>query len=1113
MVKKKTPNPSKKKPILKKSKTLTPVIGVGASAGGLDAINKLFKHMPEDMGVAFVIIQHLDPNHKSILTELVQRFTSMKVNQITSGMKVMPNCVYIIPPGFEVNLHINQLILNELPKPRTFRLPIDNFFKSLAQNRNDRAIGIVLSGTGTDGTLGVREIKSENGIVFVQSPMDAKYDGMPVSAISSGIVDYILDADKIAEKIQTYLQYINDSSGNIPIPQEYSNNIVSKIFRLLFKKIGHDFTQYKPNTIIRRIERRMKIAQVSKIDAYYDLIKKDTDELDLLFKDFLIGVTSFFRDKDAFGALYKNIFPEIIKNKNGDAPLRIWIPGCSTGEEAYTIVILLKEFISANDLHDFKFQVFATDIDLKSIEIARQAIYPESISADVPQKYLKKYFFFEKNSYIVNKFIRDHIVFAEQSVVKDPPFSKVDLISCRNLLIYMTNVLQEKVISSFHYALNPEGYLFLGTSEALGKNKDLFNAIDNKWKVYQKNNIISNRLYMPNLPVFKPSFKDAYQQEKLSAAKEKITLKQLVESQIIKHYTPSAVLVNVKFDILYLKGNTSAYLEPVEGVAHMNVIDMAKQDIRLKLNVALSTAVRENKPISVEKLHIKIGNQYKFINIHISPIATFEDTSPLYLIVFEDITEKEFTIDNELTDINDKDLDYIKTLELELRQTKEHLQTIIEEAETTNEELKATNEEMQSSNEELQSTNEELETSKEELQSINEELITVNTEHQIKIEELSNINNDVSNLLANTEIATIFLDLDLKIKKFTPKVTDFINLIPTDINRHIENFVNRLDYPSFYDDIKHVVNTLNITEKEIDSVNRSYICRLMPYRTLDNVVTGVVVTFTDITALKSRTKKLQESEEKYRVIYQHSPDPIIIHDLEMNIISVNEKAIEEFGYDEKEFLKKSVYDIHPKEEIPKSNEVLALMHQKESHQVIGQFIRKDKSIFLAVATPCKYQLDGNPIIHVVIRNIEGIIEIKSELKETRVQSELNMLKFEKSFEYASIGKALVSTSGKWLKVNKALCEFLGYREKELLKKTFQDLTHADDLEKDLKYVEKMLNSEIKTYQMEKRYLHKKGHYVWALLSVSMVPETAHHSPFFISQIVDIHEMKLAKQIE
>lgn len=1102
---KKVTSKTKKSPKVKLEKevsTVIPVVGIGASAGGLEALEKFFSSMPVDTHLGFVIVQHLDPDHKSILVELIQRHTQMRVKQIEDGDEVQPNKVYIIPPGFELKIHDNKLLLGAQLKPRGLRLPIDTFLKSLAEDKRDKAIGIILSGTGTDGTLGLRAIKAENGFVFVQSPETSKYDGMPVSAISTGIVDHILDADKMAGKLLAYVNYIYDITGKVPIPEEYSMNFLVKIFQLLRSKTGHDFSNYKPNTIIRRIDRRIKIAQFSKIEDYYTHLQTNTDELHTLFKDFLIGVTNFFRDKEAFENLTAKILPNLFLERPVDVPIRIWTPGCSTGEEAFSLAIIIKEYMEANKLTDHKVQIFATDIDKVAVEKARQAIYPDSISIDVSETRLSKFFSKEHNAYQVTKSIRDMIVFAEQSVVKDPPFSKVDLVSCRNLLIYMSNELQEKVTSTFHYALNQNGYLFLGSSETLGKNRELFAIKDKKWKLYQKKNVIQKGVYISDLPSFYPGFISRPEIMKQSIKSEKTTLKSLVENKVLNNFSPAAVLVDGQFDIVFLHGKTSTYLEPVQGIANMNILQMARPELKIKLSVALNKAFRENKPVIESKLYLKQEKNFKYINIHILPVETQNDSPNLFLIVFEDITEKEMVLGNKIQEFGEKDLNYINNLEQELKRTKDYLQSIIEEAETTNEELKATNEELQSSNEELQSTNEELETSKEELQSINEELITVNTEHQNKIQELSDINNDVSNYLSSTGIATIFLDLQLKIKKFTPMVAEFFNLISADLDRPIANFTTKLHYPNFLRDIESVISTLNTVEKEIHSDNKSYICRILPYRTLENNVNGVVITFVDITNRKKYEEEIEQNQERYQRIFNDSPNAILIHDMKMNIIDVNVKAEEEFGYSKGELLKKRISELYidKDEDALNSEKLLALLEKNQVQTVETIFRKKDGSPFFAEATPSKYMIDGNPILHLVVRNITKEKMAQSALKESEE-------KFRKAFHFAPIGMTTVSLKGNFIQVNNALCNLLGFTNEELMNMTFQEITHPDDLSIDLDFMQDMINLKRDTYQMKKRYFHKDGSIVWALLSVSLIINDKNEPQHFISQIVNIGEQQ------
>lgn len=1079
-----------------------PVIGIGASAGGLQALEKFFRSMPTDLGAAFVIVQHLDPDHESILSELIGKYTKMEVIQIVDKTEIEPDHVYIIPPAKVLELRNNVLHLKAQQEPRSIRLPIDDFFRSLAKDKKDHAIAVILSGTGTDGTLGIREIKSANGVVFAQSPEDAKFDGMPNSAISSGMVDFILDADKILIELKNYLKYLTDLNSNQDLSDIYSFNTFNKIFSLLYEKTGHDFSNYKANTIVRRIERRMNILKTLKIEEYLEKLKKNNDEVKVLFEDLLIGVTSFFRDQEVFSFLSKEIIPQLFEQAQEDKHIRLWITACSTGEEAYSIAILLKEHIQKYNLNEYSVQIFATDLDKRAVEKARQGTYPDNITTDLSPHLLKKYFTAHEKTITVNKSIRDMIVFAEQSLIKDPPFSKVDFISCRNLLIYMNSQLQEEVITSFHYSLKEDGFLLLGASETLGKKSESFEVIDKKNKFYQKkpqkslhahSNLFTNR---------SPIIEQVQSKSRSYTPKAESSLGDIIQHQILEHFTPAAVLINKELEILYLKGDTSKYLSPVQGVANMNIVEMAKPDLKVKLRLAISKVKGDKLQAYEETIQLKKDKSYSIINLHVLNLEKEKKDPNLFLVVFEDVKEVEIKSDDKKASRHE-DIDYIKTLENELRQNKEYLQAVIEEAETANEEIKATNEELQSSNEELQSTNEELETSKEELQSINEELTTLNTEYQNKIEELSETNNDISNILANTEIAIIFLDLNLRIKKFTPKTTEIIGLIEGDINRPIENFVTKLNYPDFIEDMKHVINTLNTVEKDIDSKDKHYLSKIKPYRTLDNVVTGLVLTFIDITKIKSvqndlnktlqklkfhtentplaviefnssfeitywsekakdlfgwskeevlgktsddfswlhnddlelseklnkelqerkkdnvhvSTKnykkdgsiifcewyssalfnesnelisvhafvldkteseenlaRLKESELKYHNLFDNSPDSIILHDLKMDIIDANAKAIDEFGYSKPEILELSVFDLHPKIEQPHSEEVLEQVKKSDSEdplKVIGKFQRKDKSIFTAEAQPIKCTYLGKEIVQVIIKNLSN----------------------------------------------------------------------------------------------------------------------------------------------
>ncbi len=864
-----------------------PIVGIGASAGGLAAFEAFFSGMPADSdpGMAFVLVQHLAPDHKSILTDLVRRYTRMRVFEVEDGMEVQPNCAYIIPPGRDMALLNGALQLFEPAAPRGRRLPIDFFFRSLAQDQRERAIGVVLSGTGSDGALGARAIKGEGGMVMAQNPESTEYDGMPRSAIGTGLVDYELPP---AEMPAQLIAYVNYAFGKLPRPEAAAPqraNTLKKIFVLLRAQTGHDFSHYKPSTIQRRIERRMAVHQIANIDGYLKFIQTAPEEVDALFRDMLIGVTSFFRDPEAFNALEEQVIPRLFSARRAAAEIRIWVPGCSTGDEAYSLAILLAERQEALK-GNFQVQIFATDIDSQAIAAARAGVYPASIAADLTPERLARFFSPEPgdSAFRVSKNIRDILVFSEQNVIKDPPFSKLDLISCRNLLIYMDKDLQKKLIPLFHYALNPGGFLFLGTSETVGEFGDLFAALDRKFKLYQRKEYLfaAPRAGLGRfLPPMTAPDRGSPRIAGKTAPAGKLPLRELTEQALLREIVQAGALVNAQGDILYLHGRTGLYLEPAPGESGPNnILKMAREGLRRDLVIALRKAAGTGETVRCPGLRVKTNGDVTTVNLIVRPVAAAPAAAPepsLYLVILE--RAKEPAIGDRLsttggqdskpsseTDSADADT-RVAALRQELRAKEEYLQATTEELETANEELKSSNEEMQSVNEELQSTNEELETSKEELQSVNEELSTVNSELQTKVADLSRANNDMNNLLAGTGIATIFVDLQLRILRFTPAATEIINLIQSDIGRPVSHIASNLTgYGTLKEDTRAVLDTLVPKKAEVRTAKgRWYSMRVQPYRTIDNVIEGAVLTFVDVTAARKLNEALRVNEERLRV--------------------------------------------------------------------------------------------------------------------------------------------------------------------------------------------------------------------------------------------------------
>ncbi len=881
-----------------------PIVGIGASAGGLTALEAFFSALPpgDKNGAAFVIVQHLSPNHASILGDIVKRYTQMNVHEVIDGMTVEPNSVYVIPPNRDMAFLNGTLQLLEPTAARGLRLPIDFFFRSLAQDQGERAICIILSGTGSDGTLGLRAIKGEGGLVMVQQPESADYDGMPRSAIATGLVDYIVPPKEMPAKLLSFAHHALGKKASVLSMENSSiRDSLLKICILLRAETGHDFSQYKESTLIRRIERRMAIHKIDRPGEYLTYLQRTRTEVDALFRELLIGVTSFFRDPEAFEALAANCVSQLLAKRPPSGMIRVWVCGCSTGEEAYSIAILFQERIE-EARQTFKVQIFATDIDKHAIEQARAGVYPASIAADITPERLARYFIQDPDGgcYRVQKVIRDLIVFSEQDVIKDPPFSKIDLISCRNLLIYMGGELQKRVISLFHYALSPGGMLFLGTSESAGDSSLLFMAVDRKAKLFTRRDVASESTPLSVSSFIPPSKEQA--QKQLEPARElqgKINLREVAEQALWQHLEATGVLVDANGEILYVIGRTGKFLEVAPGALTTNIISMAREGLRQELTVALKTALIQKGPVCFTSLKVKTNGGFTLVDLTVRPVALSGKRNTLpsdaYLVVLE---ESRRHPELHAAPANAKECTLsvrsrIAALERELRAKDEQLRSALEQMETSNEELKSANEEMQSVNEELQSTNEELETSKEELQSVNEELATVNAELQTKVADLSQANNDMNNLLAGTGVATLFVDHQLRIVRFTPAAMQLINMIQSDVGRPVGHLVSNLkDYNSLVEDVNTVLSTLVPFEREVETKTGStYVMGIRPYRTLQNVIEGAVITFVDVGSIRQGLAAgTQRAERKYRALFRRMTSGVIFHDRAGNIIESNVAA-------------------------------------------------------------------------------------------------------------------------------------------------------------------------------------------------------------------------------
>jgi len=910
-----------------------PIIGLGASAGGLEALELFLRNVPERCGMAFVIVQHLDPTHKDLMAELLQRATSMKVTQVKDRTRVQPDCVYVIPPNKDMSILHGVLHLLDPVAPRGLRLPVDFFFRSLAEDSEERSIGVILSGMGTDGTLGLKAIKGKAGVVFVQDPASAKFDGMPRSAIDAGLADVVAPVEALPGKIVAYFHHVPLITKPGLAEKDATHSDFEKIVILLRLQTGHDFSLYKKNTMYRRIERRMGIHQLARITSYVRFLRENPQELELLFKELLIGVTSFFRDPAAWEVLKAQVIPALLKDRSPNQALRVWIPACATGEEAYSLAILFKEVLEQlKPARSHTLQIFATDLDRDAIEKARAGVFPANIVADVSPERLSRFFVQVERGYQISEPVREAMIFAPQNVIMDPPFTKLDLVSCRNLLIYLTPELQKKLLPLFHYSLNPGGVLFLGNAEAIGEFTHLFAPLDGRTRLYRR---LESGLRAEPIE-FPAAFMTVRTGAPPKALKPPANLQSEAEQLLLQRYSPAAVLVNDKGDILFISGRTGKYLEPAVGKANLNLFAMARQGLRYELTDAFRKALRQ--PDAVTRRNVKVGTNggEQVIDLTVQAITEPETLRGLVMVVFTDVAappEPKASAKGRPPSST-----RAAALVRDLEQTQQELQITREEMQTFQEEAKSSHEELQSTNEELQSTNEELTTSKEEMQSMNEELQTLNAELQHKIEGLSQLNADMKNLLDNTEIATLFLDPALRVRLFTAGSNRVFKLIPGDVGRSITDIASELAYPELADHAREVLRTLVAHEQPAAARDgRWFIVRIMPYRTLENMIDGVVVTFTDVTAEFKRTEALRKANDLLRlaVVVRDAHDAITVQDLQGRILAWNPGAVRMYGWSEAEALEMNVRDRIP-EGLRK--EALAKLNQLSRAEILEPYL-------------------------------------------------------------------------------------------------------------------------------------------------------------------------------
>lgn len=994
----------------KPERPVPPMVGIGASAGGLDAFKKFFDAMQADSGIAFVLVPHLDPAHKSLMVELLARHTTMPVIEAENNMPVEADHVYILPPNKYMTIDNGVLRLTGPVEKHPPQTSIDLFLKSLADDRQEQSICIILSGTGSHGTLGLKAIKAAGGMAMVQDPATAEYERMPQSAIATGLADFVLPAEQMPEALIKYVQhaYIKGET-RIEANPEAADDLI-QVLALLRTRSKFDFRCYRKKMLTRRIERRMGLNHFDRIHEYLALLRHNPEELKQLVKDLFIGVTSFFRDPEAFERLASQVIAPLVQNKENDGVIRVWVPGCATGEEAYSIAMLLQEQL-ATAHKSCRVQIFATDVDEDALATARQGLYPDSIASYLSPERLPHFFVrVDEHTYQVAKHLREMVIFAAQNLIADAPFTKLDLISCRNLLIYLEADVQKKVVALFHFALNEGGTLLLGSSETIGRQVDLFEPVSKKWRIYRR--IGPTRPERVDFPIAAAEAAREGQRPTEAGRSRPINFAEVVQRLLLEQYAPATVLINRKYEILYYFGPCTHYLELPTGEPTHDLTLMVREGLGTKLRGAIHRVIRNNESVVLTGVRVKRNSGYHPVRVTIGPVQTPKAAEGLLLITFEEESaptqpsspagaqEQEGPSD-ELT---------LRQLEHELKATREDLQSTIEEMESSNEELKASNEEIMSMNEELQSANEELETSKEELQSLNEELNTVNNQLQDKVGELETINNDMINLLNCTNVATIFLDAHFRIKLFTPAATTLFNLIASDIGRSLGDITARFSDPDLLGDAQQVLRLLTPLEKEVSTADgNSWARRIMPYRTRDDRIEGVVVTFTDVTLLRranvvleqqvaERTQSLREREERLQAILSTVLDAIITIDQGGLIQSVNPVGEQMFGFARAEMIGQNVKMLMPSPYRDEHDGYLERYLKTKEKRIIGirrelEARRKDGSVFpieLAVSEINHFKLFTG-IIHDLTRRKElerEVVEIAS-LEQRRIGHDLH----------------------------------------------------------------------------------------------------------------------------
>lgn len=951
------------------------VVGIGASAGGLDAFRAFLANTPPQSGMAFVLVQHLDPHHRSLLVELLSSYTAMPVAHAEDGMAVAADHVFVIPPNATLTIEAGILRITTPAPAREHRKPIDTFFAALAEDQGEKAVAIILSGSGSDGSLGLRAVKEQGGFTLAQAGFDeTALLGMPSSAAATGLVDEIMPVEQMPARLLAYAGHLNEMDGR-KVSDGTRRDVaehLTRICALLRARLGHDFSGYKPSTVTRRIQRRMQVLQIDSVPEYIDRLRQEPGQLDLLFRDLLIGITQFFRDPEAFAALAREALPKLLANRRSEDQIRLWVPGCATGEEAYSIAMLVREAMIALEVAP-KVQIFASDLDGGAVAIARRGRYRKPLSGVSPER-LQRWFLEEDDNYCVTNDIREMCIFSVHNLINDLPFARLDLISCRNLLIYLNTTLQNRIVRTFHYALRPGGWLFLGAAEGVSRHDRLFAIVDKKYRVFQRRDDVA-----ASLPMVAPADLGGAHR---AAAQPVRGSEDGIERRIryaLEKYSPAYLVIDQHHEIVRFSARTGPYLEPSSGAASLNLFSILRGDLQPTVRSAVQQAFATTQTVIHEDLVVAVNGSSRIVNLIVEPIAA-EAEAALCVVAFQERGFIDRTTapagTGEAADIR------IDALEKELRATRTQLQGTIDDFETANEELKSANEEYQSVNEEFQSTNEELESSKEELQSMNEELHTINSELNAKNEGLEEANSDLKNLLDSTQIATLFLDGELRIRNFTPALAEIFHVRASDRGRPVTEIATRLDYPDLQRDVENVLRSLAMIEREVSVAQggASFLMRIRPYRTVSNAITGVVITFVDV----SERKRHEEDRARLAAIIDSSDDAIIGKGPNDIIVSWNRAAERLFGYPAEEVVGQPITILYPPDRLDEAAENHARIWRGERiahHETVHR--RKDGS-------PVAVSLTESPVKDAEGRVI-GSSKIAQDVTERRRADDLRAL--------------------------------------------------------------------------------------------------------------------------